>query len=305
MKAFISLFRLALSAFTTVPTSHLATIAALRPVILEALTRTEPHCGDSTGSGLIFIGNYDWHSSVHGHWALLSMARLSHDASLERQMLTRLSPENLRQEREFLFHEPNLDFELPYGRAWLSLLLAELSERKERAEEIAPFRAQVEEQLLDWLETHSFDSSWFQRAAASHDSWLFALFLLQLNISSGNRERLKALQSRVEDFKRRVENRPIDGYDFLHLPSLLALVEDAQCDFTSPRMGTVEMQNCHNAGAAVTQLWPIALSDPNQFERELQAIMSRPELWRDDFHMVSHWVPQFLWMGLWLQQRPS
>ncbi len=284
-------------------TSHLPTVAALRPVIMEALTRTVPHCGYSTGSGLIFTGNYDWHSSVHGHWALLSMARLTSDAALENQIGARLSPENLQKEREFLFDAPNLAFELPYGRAWLNLLLAELGERANRATEIAPFRAQVEGQLLDWLETHSFESPLFQRAAASHNSWLFALFLLQLSISPRNKARLAAIQERVTDFKTRVANRPIDGYDFLHLPSLLALVEDAQYDFNSPTMGTVEMQNCHNAGAAATQLWPLALSNPVQFERELASIMVRPELWRDDFHMVSHWVPQFLWMGIWLQQR--
>ncbi|RYX86225.1 DUF2891 family protein [bacterium] len=286
-------------------TSHMPIIAALQPVILDALARTEPHCGYSTGSGLIFTGNYDWHSSVHAHWALLSMARVGNDVLLEEAMQTRLSPENLRLEREFLFDAPNLAFELPYGRAWLALMLAELGEREERAEEIAPFHAQVEEQLLDWLETHSFDSPQFQRAAASHNSWLFALFLLQLAGSPGSRPRLEALQERVEEFKTLVENRPSDGYDFLHLPSLLALVEGAQCEFCSPSMGAVEMQNCHNAGAAVTQLWPLALSHPVQFEQELELIMARPELWRDDFHMVSHWVPQFLWMGLWLQRRAA
>lgn len=280
-------------------------IDSLSPVVQEALLRTEPHCGYGTGSGLIFTGNYDWHSSVHAHWALLSMARVSSNAPLENFVQTRLSSENLRLERESLFAVPNLDFELPYGRAWLSLLLFELGQREERATEIAPFRAQVEAQLLDWLETHSFNSPLFQRAAASHNSWLFALFLLQLSISSANQPRLEELQERVGHFKTLVHNRPTDGYDFLHLPSLLSLVEGAQCDFSSPTMGRVEMQNCHNAGAAATQLWPLALSQPQRFQQELKTILARPELWRDDFHMVSHWVPQFLWMGLYLQQNPS
>lgn len=251
----------------------------------------------------MFTGNYDWHSSVHGHWALLSMARQTGDSDIESLMRARLSPENLRREREVLFDGEHLTFELPYGRAWLALLLAELSEREEYRAEVLSFRQQVEEQLLDWLETHSFDSPQFQRAAASHNSWLFALFLLQLSRLPHHQSRLDALNGRVQEFGALVQNRPSDGYDFLHLPSLLALVEGAQCDFQSPMMGAVEMQNCHNAGAAVTQLWPLALADSAAFERELEAIMARPELWREDFHMVSHWVPQFLWMGIYLQQR--
>ena len=29
-------------------------------------------------------------------------------------------------------------------------------------------------------------------------------------------------------------------------------------------------------------------------------ILARPDLWEEDFQVVTHWVPQFLWFGIWL-----
>lgn len=72
----------------------------------------------------VFHGSLDWHSAVHGHWALLRIARvLPVRAELAKQAAESLEPEGIRKELEFLKEHP--DFERPYGRAWLLRLAVE------------------------------------------------------------------------------------------------------------------------------------------------------------------------------------
>lgn len=75
-----------------------------------------------------FYGSYDWHSAVHGHWALVRAARLHPDAdwapgALEAVGRT-LTVANLERELAFLERRPG--FERPYGLAWLLQLAAEV-----------------------------------------------------------------------------------------------------------------------------------------------------------------------------------
>lgn len=78
----------------------------------------------SDTNAAVFHGSYDWHSAVHGHWALLRIHRLTGrhgdaaawvDASLARP--------GLRDEARVLEQQPR--FEMPYGRAWLLRLAIE------------------------------------------------------------------------------------------------------------------------------------------------------------------------------------
>jgi len=78
------------------------------------------------GCGELFGGSYDWHSCVHAHWALAGMARAHNDADLEDFLLQRLTPHSLARVADELSAAP--EFELPYGQAWLLLLLCELSQ---------------------------------------------------------------------------------------------------------------------------------------------------------------------------------
>ncbi|MHC5038968.1 MAG: DUF2891 family protein, partial [Planctomycetota bacterium] len=65
----------------------------------------------------VFHGCIDWHSSVHGHWALFRIARI-----LPGQQAgavgadDSLSEKGIEAEIRFLRSHPR--FEMPYGRAW-------------------------------------------------------------------------------------------------------------------------------------------------------------------------------------------
>jgi hypothetical protein len=72
----------------------------------------------------VFHGCYDWHSAVHGHWALFRIARALGRTSPETEQAEQsLDPARLKVEGSYLAREPR--FENPYGRAWLLRLAVE------------------------------------------------------------------------------------------------------------------------------------------------------------------------------------
>lgn len=77
------------------------------------------------GGRAIFHGCYDWHSSVHGHWAVfrsdLTGTGKNHDLAVK--VCKRFSVEKIDAVIKELKSEPT--FETPYGRAWLLRLAIE------------------------------------------------------------------------------------------------------------------------------------------------------------------------------------
>ena len=77
-----------------------------------------------------FYGCFDWHSSVHGHWLLVRLARLFPQAHFvaeaRRAVAQSLTRANIAQEVIYRNGAGRNDFERPYGLAWLLQLAAEL-----------------------------------------------------------------------------------------------------------------------------------------------------------------------------------
>jgi len=63
-----------------------------------------------------FHGCIDWHSAVHGTWALTAYGWATGDQRYQPLVDSILRPELLVEERRHLAADPN--FEMPYGRAW-------------------------------------------------------------------------------------------------------------------------------------------------------------------------------------------
>jgi len=103
----------------------------------------------------IFFGCYDWHSSVHSHWALLVLARLFPTSpwsqDLRRRILARFTEDAARGELEFLRRHPG--FEMPYGIAWLLILGSELARTKTGVPRAATkLFEEAWDRFLDWLD---------------------------------------------------------------------------------------------------------------------------------------------------------
>jgi hypothetical protein len=107
-----------------------------------------------------FYGCYDWHSSVHGHWLLVRLARTFPDAPFapraREEVKKSLSAAKTAEEAKYLHGEGRASFERPYGLGWLLQLAAELREwddplARELSANLRPLEEAANERLKTWL----------------------------------------------------------------------------------------------------------------------------------------------------------
>jgi hypothetical protein len=302
---------------------ELRRIARLQSVIRKGMLTTSPRDSSLAGKGL-FSGSWDWHSAVHAHWALLCIARYTNDAELEEFLIKRLDDKALKAEYDFLKKEKS--FEFPYGRAWLLLMFSELARRASRAKAIARIQNDLETSLIGWLETNPYPESGTTAAPvfnAAHDSWLFAYLLTVMSQpkTKSSQDRLHALyQKKVEPQRSAIAKVISTPTDFLYLPAVQAVINriDPAATYTagdyplgvSPALldPPLNSSNAHSAGAALVRIWPHAIDSHkgdnracSRFHTRLNEFFSRTDHWADSFDQIAHWVPQFMWMGIWLE----
>jgi len=171
-----------------------------------------------------FYGCYDWHSSVHGHWLLVRLARTYPDAAFTpaardalKQSLTR---ENIAQEALYLKAEGRASFERPYGLAWLLQLGQELREwpdplARELSANLEPLELAAMERLKTWLPKLSHPVR-----SGEHSQTAFAMgLMIDYAHSSGDREFQVLLASNARDYYLKDKRCPLtyepSGEDFL------------------------------------------------------------------------------------------
>jgi len=310
-------------------------VPRLRDLMLAGIDTKEPNRAihkralRKVGGETIFDGSYDWHSNLCAHWALLVIARTDDDDELDALLLDRLTPTALEHERE-LARELNSEMLLtfPYDHGWMLMLLAELERHFDPVPvSLRDFRLETEERILRWLETSPFpenDDPQFlggRRFIGFYRSWLFAWLQVSLAGPVGERtaEKLAVLaRERIAPHRAAIaaHDDPHD-WDFLWLPAVLALVEDlgtfAEAPTTYPTSADVELpthvrlSDVHVMGVEITKLWGLAVSMRRgdgqaraAFHERFLKILARSDLWEEDFEVVTHWIPQFLWIGIWV-----
>ncbi|MDB6076663.1 MAG: hypothetical protein JWO82_410 [Akkermansiaceae bacterium] len=101
----------------------------------------------------VFFGNYDWHSSVHGHWMLIRLLKSFPDAPFAAEVRAslnkRLTKEGLQAEADYFeASKENRSFERMYGWAWTLRLAMELKswddpDAKRWSESFAPLEKEI------------------------------------------------------------------------------------------------------------------------------------------------------------------
>jgi hypothetical protein len=171
-----------------------------------------------------FYGCYDWHSSVHGHWLLVRLAKTFPEAPFARPARTALRKSltagSLKQEAAYLRGNGRASFERPYGMAWLLQLIAELREwddpqAREMLANLRPLEEATLERLKAWLPklTHPV-------RIGEHNQSAFALgLLLDYARGTGNEDFAKLLTGKGRQFyladKDCALNYEPSGEDFL------------------------------------------------------------------------------------------
>ena len=280
-----------------------------------------PKAGDAP-EGTPFDGSYDFHSCVAAHWALLVHARTDGDDELAAWALARLDDATLDAHREWLAGLEEMPWLFPYEHAWLALLGGELAKHERPDSDgasLRAFRLFLEERLLEHLETSDFPEDIPPRERGGtgfngfYKSWLWAYLLLSWSepIGDGAAERLEVLyRQRIAPLREEIAaHDEVFGFDFLWVPSLLALIdEDGEYDPGElPALpASVKISTVHVVGMELSRVWPGAIASAanlagrDALRDRYRQVLARGDLWSDDFAVVSHWVPQFLYLGFWL-----
>jgi hypothetical protein len=173
---------------------------------------------------LAFYGCYDWHSSVHGYWLLVRLAKTYPGAPFAqpaREALRQsLTANNIAQEAAYLRGEGRASFERPYGLAWLLQLVVELKESddpqaREMAANLRPLEEAAVGRLSDWLPKLSHPVR-----IGEHDLTAFALgLMLDYAHDNGNRQFAELIVSKARQFYLGDKDCPLayepSGEDFL------------------------------------------------------------------------------------------
>lgn len=271
--------------------------------------------GSADTNAPAFHGCYDWHSAVHGTWALLALSRLTGDPGYAEVADAQLTPEAIAGELADL-ESGALSAEIPYGYAWLLTLAGE-------RDDLDPLAMVAEAQLADWVEGLSAEQA--ERAALAPDyqnlSWAL-LNLWQQADRTGDGARREQWEDAVRelllplDCPLEADESPTNFFPpCLHRALAIATVlppeEASAWAATSLPEELVltpvtEFPRAHLAGQNFSRTWGLwALWEltgdaryRDSYVEHLTAHMATPEYWADDYDSYAHWVAQFGVYGL-------
>jgi hypothetical protein len=171
-----------------------------------------------------FYGCYDWHSSVHGHWLLVRLARTFPNAAFapkaREAVAQSLTPEHIAGEVKYLQGAGRTSFERPYGLAWLLQLDAELREWNDPqatswAAALRPLTDAAIARFKEWLPKLANPIR-----IGEHDQTAFSFgLILDWARSTGDRATADMLTARIREFYLKDRGCPLSwepsGQDFL------------------------------------------------------------------------------------------
>lgn len=171
-----------------------------------------------------FYGCFDWHSSVHGHWALVSLLKqfpdLQKAEEIREKLKASLSVENIQVEVKYFSNEQESSFERTYGWAWVLKLAQELESwedplGEELSKNLQPLTNLMEEKFKEFLPKLNYAIR-----VGEHTNTAFALVLARDYAIATNKEELKMLiDKRARDYYLNDDDCPLEwepgGFDFL------------------------------------------------------------------------------------------
>jgi hypothetical protein len=167
-----------------------------------------------------FFGCFDWHSSVHGHWALARLSREFEIPGAREAMRQTLTAENVEAEVAY-FEAPNRQaFERMYGWAWLLKLATELRSWDDRdgrawAANLRPLEELIVQRYLEFLPKQTYPIR-----VGNHSNTAFGLtFALDYAGAMGRTELKSVIEERSRSYFGKDEDYPAHlepgGADFL------------------------------------------------------------------------------------------
>lgn len=171
-----------------------------------------------------FYGCFDWHSSVHAHWSLVSLLKqfpnLAKAEEIKELLKANISKENIQQEVRYFKASQNKTYERTYGWAWLLKLAQEIHTWED------PMAEELEANLqpLTDLMVSNFQEFLpklnYPIRTGEHDNTAFAMgFAYDYALVTENKKLQDLISVRAKDYYLSDDNCPIawepGGFDFL------------------------------------------------------------------------------------------
>ncbi|MES2587963.1 MAG: DUF2891 domain-containing protein [Bacteroidota bacterium] len=172
----------------------------------------------------IFYGCFDWHSSVHGHWLMISLLKrfpnLDKANEIRALLNQQFTEEKIKQEIAFFETKFNDSFERTYGWAWILKLQEELDtwedkDAKNWAKILKPMSEMLVEKYITFLPKMIYPIR-----SGEHINTAFGLSFAYDYAKTSSHDSLKLIiEKRAKDFYLKDQNYPLSfepsGYDFL------------------------------------------------------------------------------------------
>ncbi len=171
-----------------------------------------------------FYGCFDWHSSVHGHWTLVSLLKrfsdLKKSEAIREELRESLSRENIMAEVDYFRNKEEASFERTYGWAWLLKLAGEIHTwddplARELEGNLQPLTSLIEEKFKEFLPKLNYPIR-----VGEHTNTAFAMVLAHDYATATEKEDLRLLiEKRAKDYYLNDDDCPLEwepgGFDFL------------------------------------------------------------------------------------------
>ena len=219
-----------------------------------------------------FYGCFDWHSSVHGHWAMVRILKTfpsNPQAPLIREKLTRhLGRENIAAEAATFERSSSGTFERPYGWGWMLRLAAEVRDFKDPdatifAKNLEPLEQVIVKKIFEYLLKLSVPVR-----VGTHNNTAFTLVHVWDYATTVGDDKLQVLlKKRGRDFYLKDTDCPLDyepsGEDFIS-PCL------AEADFMRRILSPEEFRAWFDGFLPVesTPLWESLVKPPVVLDRK-------------------------------------
>lgn len=169
-----------------------------------------------------FFGCFDWHSSVHGHWSLVSLLKqfpdLERAEEIKEKLKNSLSEENIKVEVAYFKTDEN--YERTYGWAWILKLAEELQTwedplARELESNLQPLTNLMVAKYKEFLPKLNYPIR-----VGEHTNTAFALaFAYDYAVSTEETELKELIERRAKTFYLNDDNCPLEwepsGFDFL------------------------------------------------------------------------------------------
>lgn len=171
-----------------------------------------------------FYGCFDWHSSVHAHWSLVSLLKqfpdLKKAETIREKLKESLSAENIQGEIDYFKREQSDSFERTYGWAWLLKLAEEIETwndplAEELSQNLAPLTDLIVKKYIEFLPKLNYPIR-----VGEHANTAFGLsFAYDYAVAAEHTELKELISKRAKNFYLKDDDCPLtwepSGFDFL------------------------------------------------------------------------------------------